>query len=132
MRRAAPMIVFSHLCKDRRGNQPFPRIVEFRAKNVLEWFAPAWVPDQDELWCAMSPFWGASVAAWLGFHTVGLIGVDLTDKTRWHDLTRENKQWERLNDLVESWFVNLSADSRLTDKIPHATWQDIRRKGAGR
>jgi hypothetical protein len=128
MRSAAPMVVFSHLCQDRRGRQPFPRIVEFPSKDVLSWFAPRRVGVDPPLWAAMSPFWATAVASWLGFETIGLIGVDLNDGSRWHMVTRENHQWERLLDLLPSKVVNLSKESRLT-AVLQGDFEDIRNKG---
>lgn len=131
MRESTAALVFSHLCKDRRGRQPHPRIVEFSSKNVLDWFRPDREDRKQGLWCAMSPFWGVAVAAWLGFDVVGLVGVDLTPD-RYHEVWRENEKWSGLIDVIPetTQVVNLSPRSRL-NAVGKGLPDQINIKGAG-
>jgi len=127
MRAAGVPFVFAHICEDRRGRRPHPRIVQFDSKNVLDWFAPERTDRSSELWCAMSPFWAAAVGAWLGFERVGVIGVDLTED-RYPDVRRENAAWQALRNLVigRTTILNLSRCSRLDILGGH--WTDFRPK----
>jgi hypothetical protein len=143
MRKANPLLVFSHICKDRRGNQPFPRIVQMPGKDPGEWiFDPA--TDDEWTWrlkdqptgtaykpftLGQSPFYAAALAILMGFETIGLIGVDLTED-RYPDVRGPNRVYGRLAKIAEalgSRLVNLSPDSRL-ESIPQGTWQEIRTK----
>ena len=126
IRACSAATVFSHLCKDRRGRQPHPRIAQFPTKNVAAWFDPG---TTDDLQCAMSPFWAAGVACWLGFSRVALIGVDLT-KDRWPDPWRENRKWAALRQLLEAqgtFLFNLNPASRL-EAIPAPQFLRLRGK----
>jgi hypothetical protein len=151
MREANPPLVFSHICKDRRGKQPFPRIVQMPGKDVREWLTPEeyrcgesvkrmrsegvmdWQHDltlpAEPLKLGQSPFYAAAFAILMGFETVGLIGVDLTED-RYPDVRGPNRVYGRLAKIAEtlgSRLVNLSPDSRL-ESIPQGTWQEIRTK----
>lgn len=125
VRASSAQVVFSHLCRDRRGKQPHPRVVEFDSKNVIPWFTPG---ADGDLWCAMSPFWGVAVCAYLGFATIGLIGVDLTPD-RYHDVSRDNQKWRWLLKLIgdRSQVVNLSPTSRL-EAVPQGGIDQVREK----
>jgi hypothetical protein len=143
IRKANPLIVFSHIREDRRGKCPAKRIVQIGSKDVAKWLlgegsnefweyitrtAPAGV-TYEPLTLGQSPFFAAAVAAYLGFETIGLIGVDLTED-RWPDVTEANEAWGRLVDVVSgmgSRIVNLSPESRLV-AVEQGTWEDIRRK----
>jgi hypothetical protein len=117
MRKAAPAVVFSHLCEDRRGRRPHPRIVQVPTKNVLDWFRPNREDVDRELWVAQSPFWGAAVAVWLGFSRVGIVGVDWTADRYDRPMRRENDKFGELVAIAAGEgvdLVNLSPVSRLT------------------
>ena len=148
IREANPLIVFSHIREDRRGKRPAKRIVQFGSKDVLEWLDPQPLSEvvttvegvgasvsirprkpREPLTLGQSPFFAAAVAAHLGFETIGLIGVDLTED-RWPDVTRENEAWGRLATVVSgmgSRIVNLSPESRL-EVVPKGPWEEVRRK----
>ncbi len=129
------LFVFSHIDK------PHPRAVLIGSKDVADWLldvdqqwvyiletAPAGVAYKP-LRLGQSPFYAASVATLLGFETIGLIGVDLTED-RYPDVSRPNEAYGRLAKIAEglgSRIVNLSPKSRL-DSIPKAGWEEIRTK----
>jgi len=132
LRASSPMVVFSHLCENRRGQRPHPRIVKFPDKDILPWFDET--RPGDPLWCAMSPFWGVAVATFLGFDLVGIIGVDLLDPERWVDIHREQRHWKDLVDLAErkgTRVIQLNPKSAL-EVVPVGSWDEIRKKDHGR
>lgn len=129
LKKTATPFVFTHQPVV-RGRGPHPRMVQVPGTDVTKWFEPF---EGDRLWLGQSPFYGAAVAAYLGFETVGLIGVDLTED-RYPDAARPSKAYCRLRDLLEQQgtrLVNLSPASRL-EGIEKADWDVIRSKwGSG-
>jgi hypothetical protein len=79
---------------------------------------------------AQSPFYALAVATYLGFDTVGLIGVDLTED-RWPKVDGINRAYGELVQMLGTEygtrFINLSPDSRL-EAIPQGSWEDVRTK----
>ncbi len=139
---ANPLIVFSHI------DRPHPRAVLIGSKDVAEW-----LHDTDQQWdyitktlpaaedrkplpvayerlrLGQSPFYAAAVAILLGFETIGLIGVDLTED-RYPDVTKPNVAWGRLAAIATelgSRIINLNPDSRL-ETVPMGEWGEIRTK----
>ena len=101
-----------------------------------EWLdRDAWLQDDDmakrekRVRLGQSPFFAAAVAIHLGFETIGLIGVDLTED-RYPDVSRENESWRRLAELagrLGSRLVNLSPTSRL-ETVTKGDWTDVRKR----
>ena len=122
-------VVFSHILRGKRGNQPHPRICQIPGQNVYEWFDQETPDGEKPLHLGQSAFYAAAIAGYLGFETIGLIGVDLT-ADRWVDATPPSRAWCRLRDsLAEAGhrLVNLSPDSRL-EGIEKAPWSEVRCK----
>lgn len=149
IRKYAPVVTFSHVAGKPHLKWPLSRIVQLGSKNVLEWLAPcascdnvgridggkgSYIPCPDckgrgHLKLNQCPFYAVAVAALLGFETIGLIGVDLSEK-RYGDAHRPNAKYAALLEVVRelgSEVVNLSPESRLTS-ISQAGWERIRRK----
>lgn len=127
--RSPAVMAFSHISKNPRshppGQQPHPRIVQVPGRNVAKWFG-----EKGELALSMSPFFAAGVAGYLGFQTVGLIGVDLTRQRFGKDVRRFCEPWARLDEMLQrhgSRIVNLVEDSRL-DTVARATTDSIKGK----
>ena len=73
--------------------------------------------------------WKRAVAILLGFETIGLIGVDLTED-RYPNVDRPNHEWGRLAGIAEamgSRIINLNPDSRLTS-VASGGWGEIATK----
>jgi len=78
---------------------------------------------------AQCPFFALSVAAYLGFETIGVIGVDLSED-RWPDVTRINETYALMVETCKkqgSRVINLSPESRCTG-IPAGKWEEVRGK----
>ena len=123
---ASPFVIFSHI------ERPHPRAVQINSKDVRTWVGPeAWREGVEPLRLGQSAFYAAAVAMLMGFETIGLIGVDLTDdRYAESDAKRANDAYARLAGVaggMGSRLVNLSTSSRLTS-IPSAGWEDIRTK----
>ena len=128
IRKASPIVVFTHLCESKRGKKAHPRAVEIGAKDVLEWLRQSACP-MAPLTLGQSPFFASAVATLLGFETVGVIGVDLTED-RYPDVRGINRVWKRLADVcgtLGTRLVNLNPESRL-DALPAGSWDEIRTK----
>ena len=131
IRQHAPLIVFSHIWDNRYGVRPLSRMVKIGSKNVLDWLTPGHT-NPAALTLAQCPFFATACAVLLGFETIGLIGVDMTnDETHtWPNVDRENLAYGRLADVASSMgsrISNLSPTSRLTS-IPHGSWEEVNRK----
>jgi hypothetical protein len=133
MRQAAPFAVLSHICEDRRGNRPHPRIVKMLGKDVAQWVTdkPAELPQDSThpLIMGQSPFYAIAFAVMLGFETIGVIGVDLTED-RYPDPTPASKGYARLGKVAKhlgSRVINLNPDSRMTG-LEFGEWKEIRPK----
>ena len=131
MRKANPLICFSHICTDRLGKKAFPRTVKIKSKDVMQWFPG--VPERPDgkrtLTVGQAPFFAIACALWLGFETIGIIGVDLTED-RYPDPTPFDVGYGHLNTIarsLKSRLLNLNPESRLT-AIPKGTWEEIRTK----
>ena len=124
MRKANPLILFSHIeMKD------IPRVVKIDCANVREWLTPNDPRPDDTLRLGQSPFFAAAVAIHLGFETIGLIGVDLTED-RYPDLRRPNKAWGELAAIATgqgSRIINLNPESRL-ETVEKGGWEEIKSK----
>jgi len=128
MRDAAPFVVFSHIPAT-HSRLAGIRVVEIGPKKDIRlWFDPASTKPH-ALRLSQSSFYAAACAIWLGFETIGLIGVDLTED-RYPDPVPANEAYGRLAELGAehgSRLVNLNPDSRLTT-VPQATWDKVRAK----
>lgn len=116
----SPFIVFTHI------ERPHPRAVLIPSKDVRTWFSGGIEPEGDRLRLSQSPFFATAAAVLLGFETIGLIGIDLTED-RWPDVRVENEAYGRLAELASglgSRIINLNPDSRLT-ALPMGTWEEI-------
>jgi len=126
---AAPLIVFSHLAPRDRGRKAHHRVVVIpKTADIKGWLADD--GDPNPLTLGQCPFYAAAVAGVLGFETIGLIGVDLSDPERWPDVSRPDKAYGRLATALASMgsrLVNLSPESRLTS-IPKVPWSEVREK----
>lgn len=131
MREVSPLIVFSHIDK------PHPRAVLIGSKDVRAWLGYDRSPCDGSiaepigppLRLGQSPFYAAAVAILLGFETIGLIGVDLTED-RWPNPHKENEAWGRLAEVAKalgSRIVNLNPESRL-ETVPAGQWEEVRCK----
>lgn len=93
-----------------------------------------WLPGVEGgmLRLAMSPWYAAAVATYMGFERVGLIGVDLY-KNRYPDNKFRDEwelAWSRLARVAEksgTSLCNLNGESRL-QAIPKAKWETMRPK----
>jgi len=105
-----------------------PRNVYFPAnRDVREWMDGYSGPREIRL--AQSTFYAAAIAAWLGFETIGLLGVDLSED-RYPEVGEENRVWGMLGDLLGSKghrLLNVSRHSRLKS-VPYAPLAEVRRK----
>lgn len=131
----SPAFVFTHVESMRDGRKPHPRVIPLDpnsngGRDVIPWVSGKKNESGDLLRLSQSPFFGAALAAVLGFETVGLIGVDLT-VDRYPCVKREERQWGRLAeflyDQTGAKLVNLSEESRLTS-VPRGGLHDIRPK----
>ena len=122
MREAAPLITFGH------HDKGCPRKVVFD-RDVAKWL-PAPNPTK-RLALGQSSFWAAAVALWLGFETVGLIGVDITpDRFPEQWMPGIEEAWGRLHEtagIMGRKMVNLNPDTHLK-AVPVGTWEDVRTK----
>lgn len=124
-----PFIVFTNQAAENpeRGRFVHTRAVKIDTQNVLRWLTP----DVDgELRLGQSPWYATAVAAYLGFETVGLIGVDFDDERRWPQVNRENTKWRELADACATLgtrVIQLNPRSRLTS-IERGTWEEVRTK----
>lgn len=127
---SSPLIVFTHLESTPTGRKVHPRAVTFSSKDVRLWLNPGVEFDRDRrVRLGQSPFYAAALAVLLGFRTIGLIGVDLS-QNRFPNVTPSNVAWQRLAILATglgSSIVNLNPDSRL-ETIPKDSWTAIRTK----
>lgn len=119
-----PMVFSQH-------SKRHPRVVEISVKDVRAWFH--WDDGDDKpLRISQSGFFATAVALFLGFETVGLIGLDMTAPV--HDskgeLGRINDAFMRLRGIAEAHdqrLLNLSPASRLAT-IERGPWSEMRRK----
>jgi len=125
VKRRPPMMTFGHHA---RG---CPRKVEVISRDVSKW-----LPEADHegrsLRLGQCPFWAAGIALWMGFETVGLIGVDITPdrfNNKAH-LFEVEEAWGRLAKLAEKMdrkLVNLNPETYLK-AVPLGKGSDIRPK----
>ena len=122
IREAAPLITFGH------HDKGCPRKVVFD-RDVAKWL-PAPNPTK-RLALGQSSFWAAAVALWLGFETVGLIGVDITpDRFPEQWMPGIEEAWGRLHEtagIMGRKMVNLNPDTHLK-AVPVGTWEEVRTK----
>lgn len=104
-----------------------------------------WIPDKQDVrkWlfpgeeftgghCRLghSTFYAIAAAACLGFETIGVIGLDLTDDRYDHRQLRDAEAgYRRLQDLLKPKhrILNLNPESRLT-AFKAGSWKDLRTK----
>lgn len=75
------------------------------------------------------PFYAIAIACYLGFETVGVIGVDFTED-RFPKVDGLNRAYAQMVELYQGLghrIINLSPDSRC-DGIPQGSWEEIRTK----
>lgn len=102
-----------------------PKIVDIPSRNMCKWFDE--LPHRTPIPCTMSPMWAVAVAAYLGFETVGLVGVDLTPE-RFARIVRPNMVWKEVAGYLPTIILNLSTGSRLTS-VPQGSVGQVRKKG---
>jgi hypothetical protein len=114
--------MFTHRPEWAKG-KPTPRAIVLPSLDVATWLRGEPGP---KLELAMSTFWSVAVAAWLGFDTIAMIGLDLT-ADRWPDVSPENEAFDQLHWIIRqrgSRMVNLNRESRMVS-VPWATWDDV-------
>lgn len=154
---SSPLVIFSHIARPHPrcvliGSKDVlewmaPDGVDYSTDTAMHHFDPGDDPDpvlcakcgehrnwhepHERLRLAQSPFYAAAVAAFLGFETIGIIGVDMTpDRYDDGEVERANKAWGRLNSVVAgmgSRLVNLSPESRLV-AVEQGKWEEVRGK----
>jgi len=104
------------------GNFPEAEEMQLRRDGVqLLHVPPQFIPQ--------CPFYAIAVAAYLGFETIGVIGVDLTED-RWPEVDGINTTYEMMVDTCRkqgSRVINLNPESRCTG-IPAGEWDEVREK----
>lgn len=137
MAEAPVFAVFSHVTPEhihpRGAKKIHPRFVHITCSDVLQWIdiAPLLDDGKRRLRLGQSTFWALAVAIVLGFETIGVIGLDLTeDRFKDKQLATSEDAYGRLRTIAESMgrrIINLNPESRLK-ALPSGTWEEVRRK----
>lgn len=123
---ASPLVTFWHQASDSKHKPPARRMVQFLDKNMWQLLTPG---HEGMLRVNQCPFYAAALCVFLGFKTIGLIGVDLTPD-RYPDPSEAIEGYGKLAAHATEFgseLVNLSPISRLSS-VPQADWSRIRRK----